>query len=89
MSSVFVGKDAIVREEIAFMLETGHFIYPSIYLSIYCCYAGTWHVHCGYGGRGDQGGGRLLLYGQRGHGIPRSFLTGCRRGAYSRGEQAR
>lgn len=31
---------------------------------------GTWHVHCGYGGRGDQSGGRLFLYGQRGHGIP-------------------
>ena len=48
----------------------------------------TWHVHCGYGGRGDQSGGCLLLDGQRGHGIPWPCLTGCRWRTWSCGEQA-
>lgn len=49
----------------------------------------TWHVHCGYGGRGNQGGGCLLLYGQRGHGISGSFPAGSRRGAQSCCEEPR
>lgn len=39
----------------------------------------TWHVHRRYGSGGDQSGGRLLLYGQRGHGIAGSRLAGGRR----------
>lgn len=38
----------------------------------------TWHVHRRYGRSGDQGGGGLLLDGQRGHGIPHSHLAGGR-----------
>lgn len=45
-------------------------------------------MHRRYGSGGDQSGGRLLLYGQWGHGISRSHLAGGRR-TQSCGEQSR